>query len=81
MDPKAKVVPGVSVAAHSDIMGSGSFCLSTRILPFFLMFVDSWVQEGCCSPNITSTLQVGRRVEEGALVSPTSSYQQSKNLP
>ena len=32
-------------------------------------------------PNITSTLQVGRKVEEGALVPPISSYQKSKTFP
>ena len=48
MDPRANVVAGISVEAHNGIMGSGSFCLSSRVLPFVLTFVDSWLQEGCC---------------------------------
>ena len=25
------------------------YCIIPRVLPFVLMFVDSWIQEGCCS--------------------------------
>lgn len=79
MDPRAKVVAGVSLAAHQAIMGSGSFFLSTTSSLKYCLLSSCLLNHGCkraaVGPHITSTLRVRRRVEEVALGPPISSYQ------
>lgn len=68
MDLRDKMAAGIGLTAH-NAQGLRLFLsfhyIIHRILPFVLMFVDSWMQRATAGLHIMSTLNVERRVERG----------------